>query len=155
MFSVCFLLIFHTCTLLAVLETTVANDYSGCGGVEWNLPMRLWLSQLSLDVKKNIAEFLARELLIADNAFFRVNEQRCRESAAYCSRTYDCRLLSSEDCDDRMAALKAHIQEREGVLEQRQRTIELLLQVLGECNTQLADCDAGAAALVVGNKHQF
>jgi len=114
-------------------------DAGGSGErAEWNLPMRLWLSQLSLAVKKNIAEFLARELFTADNKFFRANEQSCLVSANYCSRTYGRRLVV-EDYDYYADGLKARILELELDLEQRECEVDVLSRLLNDCKNRLSN----------------
>jgi len=108
-------------------------DTGGAGNrAEWNLPMRLWLSQLPLAVKEHIAEFLAQELFTADNKFFRANEQSCLVSADYCSRTYGRRLVV-EDYDYYADGLKVRILELEGVLDERECEVEMLSRLLDDC----------------------
>jgi hypothetical protein len=121
------------------IEAGVAGDSS-----DWNLPMRLWLSQLPTSIKENIAEFLARELFTADNTFFRANEQRCQVSADYCSRTYGLRLVV-EDYDYYADKLNERILELEGVLDQRECEVDVLSRLLDECKNQLSEAETEIA----------
>jgi len=68
---------------------------------EWSLSLRIWLGSMSRETKTEMANFIARDLFLTDNTFFRVSQRRCVDATNYCLSTYGFDGFDYEKfCDD-------------------------------------------------------
>lgn len=99
---------------------------------EWSLSMSIWLSYMPLETKKTMADFLAKDLFVADNSFFRANEDACVNSMTYCVRTYGRDVLNCTNAYDNKLGLietrNRQLVAREAALHERIKSLEIDLR---------------------------